>query len=74
MAARSTKELTEQWKSKIQSSLLINRLNEHAKGKKDMTSTQIKAAEILLKKVMPDMKHIEGQVDANITVIINKPE
>jgi hypothetical protein len=69
-----TKELTEQWKEKIQASMIINRLNDHALGKNEMTATQIKAADILLKKRLPDMKQVEAIVDSTTTIIVNKPK
>jgi hypothetical protein len=68
-----TKELTEQWKEKIQVSQIINVLNDHALGKNEMSMTRLKAADILLKKRLPDMKQVEAIVDASVTVIINKP-
>ena len=44
---------------KIKSGKLLERLIKHAMGTVDMTSTQIRAAEICLKKVMPDLKSME---------------
>jgi hypothetical protein len=45
---------------KIQASQLVNRLSAHAFGKAEMTPTQIKAAEILLKKSIPDLSQVQG--------------
>ena len=45
---------------KIQSSQLINRLSDHANGKVDMSPTQVRAAEILLKKSIPDLTQVQG--------------
>lgn len=60
MAARKRKvELTETWKSKIQASVIGLRLYEHMQGKIEMTPTQIKAADILLKKLVPDLGRTE---------------
>ena len=41
--------------------MIINRLNANALGKlaKPMTKEQIRSAEIVLKKVVPDLKAIE---------------
>ena len=55
MAARINPKLDAEWREKIQISMLINRLMDHANGQADMTSTQIKAAEILLRKTLPDL-------------------
>ena len=63
MAARISKTLTEEWKQKIQASNLITHLGKCAVGEIEMTSQQIKAAEILLKKVIPDLKAIDMNAD-----------
>ena len=56
MAARTNKiRHDEQTRLKIKTSQLINRLQNHALGECDMTSTQVRAAEIALKKVLPDL-------------------
>ena len=46
-------------RSKIQASQLINRLTDHVHGDVEMTPTQLRAAEILLKKSLPDLSSIE---------------
>lgn len=65
MAARKrAKFVNEQWRSRIQTSMLINRLEDHIVGKISLETTQIKAIEILLRKVAPDL----SQVDSNVTI------
>jgi len=67
MAARTRKvTLNENWRQKIQTSMLINRLNDHALDllKKPMEATQITAALGLLKKVAPDLSVTTLQGDA----------
>lgn len=60
MPARIRKvSLTDSWKAKIRASMLINRLQNHALGKNDMSSTQIKAADIVLRKVAPDVSSVQ---------------
>jgi len=60
MAARTSRtELHEKWRAKIKASMLLNRLRDHALGKVEMTPTQVRAAEILLKKSLPDLQSIE---------------
>lgn len=56
MAAR-TKHivLSEEWKEKIKIGVILDRLIQHVDGKIQMSSSQIKAADILLKKVAPDL-------------------
>ena len=46
-------------RSKIQASQLINRLTDHALKGVDISPTQIKAIEILLKKSLPDLSSVE---------------
>ena len=52
---------------KIQASQLVNRLSDHALGKLELSATQIKAIEILLRKSIPDLTAIEhsGEVNMN---------
>jgi hypothetical protein len=71
MAARkNTFRLNERWREKIQIGVIIDRLVKHAEGTNEMTNTQIKAAEILLKKVLPDVARTEvvGDSEQPITV------
>ena len=59
MAARISRlELHEKWREKIRASMLINRLRNHVLGKIEMSPTQLRAAEILLKKVVPDLSAV----------------
>ena len=46
---------TEKTREKIKTTMLVNRLQNHAEGKVDMSATQVKAAGLLLSKVMPDL-------------------
>lgn len=60
MAARKNKvQLTDSWKAKIQISVISGRLYDHMQGKVEMTPTQIKAADILLRKLVPDLGRTE---------------
>lgn len=59
MAARLTAvTLHEKWREKIRASMLINHLRNHVLGRIEMSPTQIKAAEILLRKVVPDVSAV----------------
>lgn len=51
---------------KIQASQLVNRLSDHALGKLELTATQIKAIEILLRKTIPDLTAIEHSGEVNV--------
>jgi hypothetical protein len=59
MAARINPELTERWREKIRLSQIINRLDQCAVGEIDMTPSQLKAADMLLKKLVPDLNRTE---------------
>lgn len=39
--------------------MLVKRLTDHVVGKQEMSQTQLKAAEILLKKSLPDLAAVE---------------
>jgi hypothetical protein len=51
--------LTPEWKEKIRVGVILDRLSKHVDGQVEMTSTQVKAADILLKKVVPDVARTE---------------
>lgn len=42
----------------IRATQLMNRLANHADGKVDMSTTQVRAAEIVLKKLKPDLQSV----------------
>lgn len=72
MPARTRKiKLTEEWKEKIQLSMIINRLNSHIKGDLELSSTQIRAAEILLRKLIPDLARTEVKQETNINLTLS---
>ena len=55
---RLNPEHDERTRAKIQTSQIINRLNSFIKGDVEMTNTQLRAAEILLKKSLPDLSAV----------------
>jgi hypothetical protein len=55
MARPINKLHQEDVRKKIQASQLINRLTDHALGDSELSATQIKAIEILLRKSVPDL-------------------
>lgn len=64
MAARSKKiRHDENTREKIRASQLINRLQDHALGQVEMTSTQVRAAEVCLRKVLPDLSESHVTTD-----------
>lgn len=65
MAARLRLRHQDEVRAKIQTSQLLNRLTDHAFGKVELTQTQIKAIEILLRKSIPDLAAIQLSGDAD---------
>lgn len=60
MPARTVKiRHDENTRAKIQTSQIINRLAKHILGKLELSPTQVRAAEILLKKTLPDLTNVE---------------
>ena len=62
-------------REKIQASQLINRLSDHVFGKIDLSPTQVRSAEILLRKVMPDLALVDhtGEVEHHFVARIPEP-
>lgn len=50
-------------RAKIQASQLVNRLQSHVDGKTELSPSQIKAAEILLRKSLPDLSAVTLATD-----------
>ena len=76
MAARLKAYHQDEIRAKIQASQLVNRLTGHALGEVELTPTQIKAIEILLRKSLADLSAITISGDGNnpLEVNLNKIE
>lgn len=59
MATRLRKDQTERSRLAIKTTQIIHRLQKFVDGEVEMTSAQIRAAEILLKKTVPDLSSVE---------------
>ena len=59
MPARKTPFLDQRVREKIRASMLIRALTDCVEGRNKMTSVQVRAAEVLLKKVVPDLAAVE---------------
>lgn len=46
-------------RARIQTSMLLRRLNKHVLGELELSPTQVRSAEILLRKSLPDLSSIE---------------
>jgi len=62
-------------RQKIRVSEILTRLLKHVDGSVEMSPTQIRAAEILLKKALPDLSSVElsGGTENQLNVIIHNP-
>lgn len=67
MNGKERKAMSDEWRTKIQTGMIIYRCNEHIKGNIELSATQVKCAQMLLNKVLPDLKAVEhsGEVDVN---------
>jgi hypothetical protein len=57
--------LSEQSRSAIQATNLVKRLQKHALGDLELSMSQIRAIEVLLKKTLPDLSSVELTGDAD---------
>jgi hypothetical protein len=65
MAARIRKiRHDEETRLKIKVAQLINRLTAHASGEVELSATQVRAIEILLRKALPDLTNMSLDVDS----------
>ena len=79
MAARKRQvKLSEEWRDRIRSAGILQRLDKAAMGEIEITATQLKAAEIVLRKTIPDLNKTEltgkdgGKIE--IEALWGKPE
>ena len=73
MAARTRKvRHDDETRRRIQTSQLINRLENHVLSNTEMSSTQLRAAEVLLRKTLPDVSSVEmtGEDSGPIKMVI----
>lgn len=59
MAARINPRHSDEIRAKIQASVIIDRLHRHVKGKLEMSSTQVNAANSLLDRSVPKLQQIQ---------------
>lgn len=70
MANNNVPGRNEKWRERIKTSMLINRLEDHALGKIELTQTQVRSIEVLLKKLIPDLKSVEHKGETTVKNII----
>lgn len=59
-------------RAKIQTSQLLNRLNDHVFTGVEVSATQMKAIEILLRKTLPDLSAVTvgGDEDSPVKMVV----
>lgn len=72
MAARKKLSHDQKTREKIQTTQLVNRLTDHILGKNEMKSTQVRAAEILLNKTLPNLQATTLKGDEDSPLVINE--
>lgn len=75
MAARKNLPHAELTRLRIKSSMLVNALMNHVAGKRELSATQVRAAEILLRKIVPDLASVEhsGEIEHKYAVEVPAP-
>jgi hypothetical protein len=63
-------------RDRIRVTMLVKRLTDHIVGKQDMSQTQLKAVEILLKKSLPDLSAVDNTIkgDAAAPIFISSTD
>ena len=63
--------MSEEHRAKIRSVNILNALQEHVEGTREMSATQVSAGLGLLRKVMPDLSAEDLNVNGKIIVELN---
>ena len=64
----------ENTRAKIKVAHILYELHRHFNGERDLSQTQLKAAEILLRKAMPDLQSVEVSGEITTSKVIRAPE
>lgn len=59
MAARKRIGLSENTRERIQTTMIVKRLEDHIVGKCELSATQVQAARTLLSKTLPDIQSVQ---------------
>jgi hypothetical protein len=66
MAARKTTWTPDLVRSRIQTTQLVKRLQDHVHGKVELSATQVRAAEVLLARTLPTLTQTDLNVDGQL--------
>ena len=64
-----TRSYPQRARERIAGTKIIDRLVKHVNGEIDMTPTQVRAASILLNKVLPDLRTIEVDIHTEVKTV-----
>ena len=59
----------DKWRARIEVSKLVNQLQMHVIGDVELSASQVSAANILLKKVLPDQTENKTEHSGEVTVV-----
>jgi hypothetical protein len=62
----------ERLRAKIKAGMILDRLKKHVLGEDEMSATQIRAAEILLNKTLPNLQQTDSNVNVTGDLIIER--
>ena len=68
MAARKRPGLSENTRLRIKTTMIVKRLEDHIDGKVDMSSSQVRAAEVLLNRTLPVLQSTTMEVSGGMEV------
>ena len=72
MAARNRPGLSEATRKRIKTTMIVKRLMDHIVAEGDlMTKSQVTAAQVLLRKTLPDLSSIDmaAEIDTTLTIV-----
>lgn len=73
MAARRTRFNPESVRQKIKADRLVRRMQQHIDGKITLTMAQVRAIDILLRKIIPDLTQTSVAAELKHTYVVEVP-
>lgn len=75
-ARKNAVKLSVEWRERIRIAEILLRVQEHALGQVDMKPTELRAAEVLLRKALPDLATVEhtGEVSVRSLTEMSREE
>ena len=63
------KSKNDNWRDKIRVGVIVDRFLKHFNGKIELSSTQIKAGQAILNKLVPDLKSVEHSGEQTLRIL-----